>query len=50
MDLIFDTPAIDLVDYGSNDCYGQAPYYWQDEDDFEPEAPSVYEQWCNRVF
>ena len=29
MDLIFDTPAVDLLDYGNNDG---PVYYWLDED------------------
>ena len=29
MDLIFDTPAVDLLDYGNNDG---PVYYWLDEE------------------
>jgi hypothetical protein len=33
MDLIFDTPAIDLLDYGCNDEFGSNAYYWQIEEE-----------------
>ena len=34
MDLIFDTPAVDLLDYGNDDG---PVYYWLDEDSSDAE-------------
>ena len=34
MDLIFDTPAIDLYDYGQDDGMRDCAYYWQEETSF----------------
>ena len=36
MDNFFDTPAIDLIDYGQDDGMGSCAYYWQvDEDEYD---------------
>lgn len=32
MDLIFDTPAIDLLDYGQDDGMESTAYFWQTEE------------------
>jgi len=41
MENIFDTPAIDLYDYGQNDSYGCTAYYWQEDDQ------SVLTEYCD---
>lgn len=33
MENLYDTPAIDLLDYGQDDGMGSCAYYWQVEDD-----------------
>ena len=44
MDNFFDTPAVDLLDYGQDDNMGNHAYYWQveDEDGYESCAPAYF--------
>ena len=39
MDNLYDTPAIDMLDYGQDDGMGSCAYYWQvDEDEYDTDG------------